>query len=167
MKTMQLEGRIYKNSFASNGECGLKPEVAAAIQRPCVNSFASNGECGLKRQMGTPRRIPAHQFIRQQWRMWIETSRCRPVPPTPTNSFASNGECGLKLLSIVSIRIKPLLNSFASNGECGLKLLLVPQIGVPCLNSFASNGECGLKRIIKQTQIIQFKIHSPAMANVD
>ncbi len=38
-----------------------------------------------------------YQFIRQQWRMWIETfaelfnrvGQC-------VNSFASNGECGLK-----------------------------------------------------------------------
>ena len=37
------------------------------------NSFASNGECGLKHDdAGTRRRISG-KFIRQQWRMWIET----------------------------------------------------------------------------------------------
>ncbi len=39
------------------------------------------------------------KFIRQQWRMWIETFPAPPLPPCPTNSFASNGECGLKHLA--------------------------------------------------------------------
>ena len=36
------------NSFASNGECGLKRYVLKHIGKPTQNSFASNGECGLK-----------------------------------------------------------------------------------------------------------------------
>ncbi len=37
------------------------------------NSFASNGECGLKRHLGAVLPLARHKFIRQQWRMWIET----------------------------------------------------------------------------------------------
>ncbi len=37
------------------------------------------------------------KFIRQQWRMWIETGlRVNNQGQMITNSFASNGECGLK-----------------------------------------------------------------------
>ena len=36
------------------------------------------------------------QFIRQQWRMWIETMRGAGRGCRLGNSFASNGECGLK-----------------------------------------------------------------------
>jgi hypothetical protein len=40
--------------------------------------------------------LQGKEFIRQQWRMWIETS-LYPVPVSGKwNSFASNGECGLK-----------------------------------------------------------------------
>jgi len=37
------------NSFASNGECGLKQLLVPLIAALLGNSFASNGECGLKR----------------------------------------------------------------------------------------------------------------------
>ena len=62
------------NSFASNGECGLKQPIDNALPAACLNSFASNGECGLKPVLdhGSPL-----EFF---------------------NSFASNGECGLKQL---------------------------------------------------------------------
>ena len=61
------------NSFASNGECGLKPVVPPVPEVPPENSFASNGECGLKLP-GVPADDPDwREFIRQQWRMWIET----------------------------------------------------------------------------------------------
>ena len=37
------------------------------------------------------------EFIRQQWRMWIETGlRAKFGAEVVGNSFASNGECGLK-----------------------------------------------------------------------
>jgi len=36
------------------------------------------------------------QFIRQQWRMWIETVKSPSLLMATYNSFASNGECGLK-----------------------------------------------------------------------
>ena len=39
---------VLKNSFASNGECGLKHRDRLPRQRDHHNSFASNGECGLK-----------------------------------------------------------------------------------------------------------------------
>ena len=60
------------------------------------------------------------EFIRQQWRMWIETRSGNCVCARRANSFASNGECGLKheCNSFVNRNCK---NSFASNGECGLK----------------------------------------------
>ena len=61
------------NSFASNGECGLKPAVLEQERLKAYNSFASNGECGLKP-------LPLPRLMRP-----------------PQNSFASNGECGLKL----------------------------------------------------------------------
>ncbi len=61
-----------------------------------MNSFASNGECGLK-HFDHLHNLACVQFIRQQWRMWIETAPHAPVAPSfALNSFASNGECGLK-----------------------------------------------------------------------
>ncbi len=86
------------NSFASNGECGLKH--AQAWSGRCgmwQNSFASNGECGLKLAVDDASLFgDGQQFIRQQWRMWIETSVPWPTCSAKENSFASNGECGLK-----------------------------------------------------------------------
>ena len=61
-----------------------------------MNSFASNGECGLKPAAGTFTVSYMAQFIRQQWRMWIETSYRPHLAMGAVNSFASNGECGLK-----------------------------------------------------------------------
>ncbi len=40
------------------------------------------------------------EFIRQQWRMWIETGMVVVWLRGGCNSFASNGECGLKLNSL-------------------------------------------------------------------
>ena len=37
------------------------------------------------------------RFIRQQWRMWIETPASSHALIDSWPSFASNGECGLKL----------------------------------------------------------------------
>ena len=38
-----------RNSFASNGECGLKQQLDVVHNVVASsNSFASNGECGLK-----------------------------------------------------------------------------------------------------------------------
>ena len=44
------------------------------------------------------RQRPGHggEFIRQQWRMWIETAALSTSTHFGVNSFASNGECGLK-----------------------------------------------------------------------
>ena len=39
---------------------------------------------------------PDVKFIRQQWRMWIETQIHELRFTSSLNSFASNGECGLK-----------------------------------------------------------------------
>jgi len=39
------------NSFASNGECGLKQRYKYYVDDRGNNSFASNGECGLKRHL--------------------------------------------------------------------------------------------------------------------
>ena len=46
------------------------------------NSFASNGECGLKHPVAMGGSNEHAEFIRQQWRMWIET----PTPPLPVMS---------------------------------------------------------------------------------
>ena len=64
-----------------------------------ANSFASNGECGLKPEYAAIRNAGSMQFIRQQWRMWIETDSTHPPKQDHINSFASNGECGLKLIA--------------------------------------------------------------------
>ncbi len=85
-----------QNSFASNGECGLKRAWRTHMAWSQTNSFASNGECGLKRRNGACHGDRHRQFIRQQWRMWIETGACTVCRPCQGNSFASNGECGLK-----------------------------------------------------------------------
>ena len=61
------------NSFASNGECGLKHGFYHVRRFVSTNSFASNGECGLKQCQVLPPVLRLAQFIRQQWRMWIET----------------------------------------------------------------------------------------------
>ena len=58
-KAKQLLG--IPNSFASNGECGLKQAQIRAGQCQLTNSFASNGECGLK-QRGQ-RACPAETVI--------------------------------------------------------------------------------------------------------
>ena len=158
----------HTNSFASNGECGLK--LAWYLQRGYFsrNSFASNGECGLKQQMGAPAGCCTAQFIRQQWRMWIETRPARRKHQLqPSNSFASNGECGLKHSEAAGsceragefIRqqwrmwIETRVSGTASSALCR--------------NSFASNGECGLKRQCCRYLRRCCRIHSPAMANVD
>ncbi len=60
------------------------------------------------------------EFIRQQWRMWIETNLVGDAGFEPANSFASNGECGLKQTD-PQVHQRHGQNSFASNGECGLK----------------------------------------------
>ena len=49
--------RFVENSFASNGECGLKLLLSLLFGVMIHNSFASNGECGLKQAGATP--IPA------------------------------------------------------------------------------------------------------------
>ena len=70
---MDLTQKNQNNSFASNGECGLKRLGQQRIGRQSrINSFASNGECGLK-QVAIGDEFSAFD-----------------------NSFASNGECGLK-----------------------------------------------------------------------
>ncbi len=48
------------------------------------------------------------KFIRQQWRMWIETMRAVRSVSRVDNSFASNGECGLKLvdLAVLAVLVK-------------------------------------------------------------
>ena len=88
------------------------------------NSFASNGECGLKLGGEWLLNTTLLEFIRQQWRMWIETMSVRAMLTVPSNSFASNGECGLKLSGDWFLA-RSLPNSFASNGECGLKQSLL------------------------------------------
>ena len=85
-----------QNSFASNGECGLKRSCKAFRQHSTGNSFASNGECGLKHVISSP------------------------LNALNVNSFASNGECGLKPFCD-QVEAFAATNSFASNGECGLK----------------------------------------------
>ena len=84
------------NSFASNGECGLKQPIDNALPAACFFSFGSDGHRDL------------HPFPARR-----SSDLCY-------NSFASNGECGLKhCLRLPENHITP--NSFASNGECGLK----------------------------------------------
>ncbi len=87
--------------------------------------------------------LQGKEFIRQQWRMWIETCNHWEATLNLVNSFASNGECGLKQASVL-VRTIAWLNSFASNGECGLKLARVAA-----------------------WVVVWAAIHSPAMANVD
>ena len=85
-----------------------------------LNSFASNGECGLKQKPRHARLGRVLQFIRQQWRMWIET------PNLPIQAAASQEFIRQQWRMWIETR-RPLLwpggrgNSFASNGECGLK----------------------------------------------
>jgi len=122
----------------------LKPLCVPRWAHSTANSFASNGECGLKRGDAARLDQDAAKFIRQQWRMWIETTRCSQPGNGRKNSFASNGECGLKRAQAVEPgHCRP--NSFASNGECGLKHHIVIDEFDHKRNSFASNGECGLK----------------------
>ena len=76
------------NSFASNGECGLKLIPRVNVCTTVTNSFASNGECGLKLRWPQRSRARSREFIRQQWRMWIETSVALP-PTTKPNKIHS------------------------------------------------------------------------------
>jgi len=91
------------NSFASNGECGLKQRRGHQHHQHPENSFASNGECGLKRRALRIAFAASVQFIRQQWRMWIETASCPTTICPRFNSFASNGECGLKPIRTLDV----------------------------------------------------------------
>ena len=50
----------------------IETPAACGWPLPHPNSFASNGECGLKPMVSAVARAQA-EFIRQQWRMWIET----------------------------------------------------------------------------------------------
>ena len=131
------------NSFASNGECGLKHRAVKCQRQVVANSFASNGECGLKHENSPSLMNRPAEFIRQQWRMWIETA------------------CATRRVGRINC------NSFASNGECGLKHTWAGHLALPNVNSFVSNGECGLKRMSAATDTTPARIHSPAMANVD
>ncbi len=49
-----------------------------------MNSFASNGECGLKQQVLRVLVAVVGEFIRQQWRMWIETATGSNIAATST-----------------------------------------------------------------------------------
>ncbi len=75
IETLRTPARLRpgENSFASNGECGLKLSAPHPSAQVLTNSFASNGECGLKQIQRLAARGPGREFIRQQWRMWIET----------------------------------------------------------------------------------------------
>ncbi len=78
------------NSFASNGECGLKLNIRRTRYTVTGNSFASNGECGLKHRMADGLAYDMDEFIRQQWRMWIETTAAtaQARPPCSIHSPA-------------------------------------------------------------------------------
>ena len=182
----------FGNSFASNGECGLKPIEFECAVNVCRNSFASNGECGLKHNWNGGMNVPSTQFIRQQWRMWIETEQLpmHHVPPA-LNSFASNGECGLKQEHNTPHHHR---NTEFIRQQWRMWIETKTQAGSSRVygNSFASNGECGLKhcsgyhvikvhsKFIRQQWRMWIEtrkrtdddpcsvgIHSPAMANVD
>ncbi len=108
------------NSFASNGECGLKQQLAQVFCVRHRNSFASNGECGLKHRGSWCRRCLVPQFIRQQWRMWIETEIIPALIRSPIKFIRQQWRMWIETpLAITVPHWKK--NSFASNGECGLK----------------------------------------------
>ena len=52
----------------------IETVVSEADYAGTLNSFASNGECGLKPQRRGDAVERPEKFIRQQWRMWIETA---------------------------------------------------------------------------------------------
>ncbi len=90
-----------------------------------VNSFASNGECGLKQAECISWPLAIDEFIRQQWRMWIETSLIHP----PWNGKKKFIRQQWRMWIETGVRAQTahhICNSFASNGECGLKRLRNP-----------------------------------------
>ncbi len=154
------------NSFASNGECGLKPEPASPIPVLQQNSFASNGECGLKRQKYRVCGQEPGQFIRQQWRMWIETTGHNQHAGSDGNSFASNGECGLKLVRAGSALratqkfIRQQWRMWIETGDTRtLDMRLSEFIRQQWRMWIETSGTVYLS--------LPAQIHSPAMANVD
>ncbi len=130
------------------------------------------------------------QFIRQQWRMWIETSTRLRTTLAGTNSFASNGECGLKRVGrdvgkvfgqkFIRQQWRMWIETSMASCVAGVLREFIRQqwrmwIETPNRhselrndpNSFASNGECGLKPKLAALLVAPHLIHSPAMANVD
>ena len=84
-------------SSARNGGCGLK---LPAIQCPTTGgriSSARNGGCGLKHGANLRSANLYGDFIRQKWRMWIETGEAALGKRGHDISSARNGGCGLKL----------------------------------------------------------------------
>ena len=115
-------GGCNSNSFASNGECGLK-QPSPVLRRVCVpNSFASNGECGLKLKSGRFVEFDP-EFIRQQWRMWIETIDNKWIGSRENKFIRQQWRMWIETLCGLEVKTRKD-NSFASNGECGLKPLL-------------------------------------------
>ena len=111
---------FFNNSFASNGECGLKRHLGAVLPLARHKFIRQQWRMWIETGSTASTKQSLPQFIRQQWRMWIETSWHSVPQLQPMNSFASNGECGLKQFGLSILRgLHP--NSFASNGECGLK----------------------------------------------
>ena len=108
----------------------------------------------------------AKRFIRQQWRMWIETPFPCHMRGLYQDSFASNGECGLKLICAQKHLYNP--TKFIRQ-QWRMWIETSPSRRTTNLppDSFASNGECGLKHACEMLASTACTIHSPAMANVD
>ena len=152
------------DSFASNGECGLKP--AGRKQRRRVgDSFASNGECGLKRLCEKAHDLCAGGFIRQQWRMWIETMMVNAQAKRNVDSFASNGECGLKLpppepVDVVKIFIRQQWRMWIETARTWWPMRSQ-------LRFIRQQWRMWIETDVMCSVAWRSHIHSPAMANVD
>ena len=66
--------RAHSEFIRQQWRMWIETSEIAVNRAPYMNSFASNGECGLKQKVTNDVLADfAKKFIRQQWRMWIET----------------------------------------------------------------------------------------------
>ena len=68
-------GATGPNSFASNGECGLKLATVRVLSTPPLKFIRQQWRMWIETAMPAPNPYKSPKFIRQQWRMWIETPR--------------------------------------------------------------------------------------------
>ena len=106
------------------------------------------------------------KFIRQQWRMWIETSRATGCQPLALKFIRQQWRMWIETQFEV-LQQNAQEKFIRQQWRMWIETNDVNCSGNCIDNSFASNGECGLKHRLAVVKLRGTLIHSPAMANVD